>query len=130
MIRIYVKGSCVEGAGGWAAKIVTDSATTTVIGKKQFTTTPEMEIKAAIEGISSTPPHEPIIVHNTYIASALRQSKKNGPNTKLWECLNEVVNSRLMRVEWRQWSHDNEHMTQIEGLAFKRAKLTLATRNG
>ena len=114
-VIIYTDGACRgnPGPGGWGALIRFDSLEKEIFGGQANTTNNQMELSAAIEGLSilKEPCNVELFTDSKYVMDGITQwinkwkknnwrtaAKKDVKNKELWQRLDELIN--LHQVQW------------------------------
>lgn len=115
-VEIYTDGACSgnPGPGGWGAVLLYQGRRKELSGAEKETTNQRMELKAAIEALSSLkyPCRVKLYSDSAYLVNAFRQNwfrnwEKNGwvttkktpvENRDLWQKL--LALSRIHQIEW------------------------------
>ena len=117
MIKIYTDGSCLKnpGNGGWAAIICTDNEVKKISGSEKDTTNNRMELKAAIEALSSLKSKSDVVIFtdskylmqgiNSWIENWktnnwLTSNKKEVKNIDLWKDIDKYNNFHTVEWNW------------------------------
>ncbi|MDD5083018.1 MAG: cyclic pyranopterin monophosphate synthase MoaC [Dehalococcoidales bacterium] len=108
MIEIYTDGACnpISDQGGWAAVVVENDQKQSHSGTVGKTTSNRMEITAAIEGISRTPPDAEMTLYtdSQYLFGSMTKGWQRKANVDLWQRLDSAASKR--KVYW-QWVDQN-----------------------
>jgi len=109
MIRIYTDGACIgnPGPGGWAAIIFDGGERTELAGREEKTTNNRMELTAAIQGLSGTPPGSRVTIESDsqYLVNTMTRNWKRKANHDLWGRLDKLVAERSVDWAWTR-GHD------------------------
>ncbi len=116
-VTIYTDGACRgnPGPGGWGALIKFDSMEKEIFGGKNDTTNNQMELLAAIEGLTTL--KEPCIVElftdSKYVMDGITQwiknwkknnwktaAKKDVKNKELWQKLDHLISKHQVQWHW------------------------------
>ena len=116
-VTIYTDGACRgnPGPGGWGALIKFDSMEKEIFGGKNDTTNNQMELLAAIEGLTTL--KEPCIVElftdSKYVMDGITQwiknwkknnwktaAKKDVKNKELWQKLDHLISKHQVQWNW------------------------------
>jgi len=116
-VIIYTDGACRgnPGPGGWGALIKFDAAEKEIFGGQNNTTNNQMELSAAIEGLSIL--KEPCDVHlftdSKYVMDGITQwiqnwkknnwktsAKKEVKNKELWQQLDRLMSYHQVQWHW------------------------------
>ena len=116
-VIIYTDGACRgnPGPGGWGALIKFDTAEKEIFGGQNNTTNNQMELSAAIEGLSIL--KEPCDVHlftdSKYVMDGITQwiqnwkknnwktsAKKEVKNKELWQQLDQLMAYHQVKWHW------------------------------
>jgi cyclic pyranopterin phosphate synthase len=104
MIEVYVDGAHnpISDQGGWGVVMVDNSEKRTFSGIASQTTNNRMEITAAIEGISRTPPKAELTVHtdSQYLLGTVTKNWQRKVNRDLWIKLDEAISQRKVHWKW------------------------------
>jgi cyclic pyranopterin phosphate synthase len=104
MINIYTDGAYnpVLGQGGWGAVIVENNQKQVFSGMAKRTTSNRMEITAALEGISRTPPNSEVVVYtdSQYLFGCVAKGWQRKANRDLWQELDVAISKRKVLWEW------------------------------
>jgi len=115
-VIIYTDGACRgnPGPGGWGALIKFDSAEKKIFGGQNNTTNNQMELSAAIEGLSilKEPCNVELFTDSKYVMDGITQwiqnwkknnwktaAKKEVKNKELWQQLDRLMSYH--QVQWR-----------------------------
>ena len=116
-VIIYTDGACRgnPGPGGWGALIKFDAAEKEIFGGQNNTTNNQMELSAAIEGLSilKEPCNVELFTDSKYVMDGITQwiqnwkknnwktsAKKEVKNKELWQQLDQLM--AYHQVQW-QW---------------------------
>ena len=116
-VIIYTDGACRgnPGPGGWGALIRFDSAEKEIFGGQANTTNNQMELSAAIEGLSilTEPCNVEIFTDSKYVMDGITQwiqnwkknnwrtaAKKDVKNKKLWQKLDQLIAQHQVQWHW------------------------------
>ena len=114
-VIIYTDGACRgnPGPGGWGALIRFDSVEKEIFGGQANTTNNQMELSAAIEGLSilTEPCSVELFTDSKYVMDGITQwiqnwkknnwrtaAKKDVKNKELWQKLDQLISQH--RVQW------------------------------
>ena len=114
-VIIYTDGACRgnPGPGGWGALVRFDSVEKEIFGGQANTTNNQMELSAAIEGLSilTEPCNVEIFTDSKYVMDGITQwiqnwkknnwrtaAKKDVKNKELWQKLDQLISQH--RVQW------------------------------
>ena len=131
---VYTDGACKgnPGPGGWGSVIVQNNLLTTLSGPAEQTTNNRMELIAAIESLGYLPAGA--IVHlatdSQYLKNGIEswikgwkmcgwKTKSGTPvkNVDLWEKLDLLRQSRIVKWYWVKGHDDNEYNNMADKLA-------------
>ena len=115
-VIIYTDGACRgnPGPGGWGALIRFDSVEKEIFGGQANTTNNQMELSAAIEGLSTLtePCNVELFTDSKYVMDGITQwiqnwkknnwrtaAKKDVKNKELWQKLDQLIAQH--QVQWR-----------------------------
>ena len=115
-VIIYTDGACRgnPGPGGWGALIRFDSVEKEIFGGQANTTNNQMELSAAIEGLSilTEPCNVELFTDSKYVMDGITQwiqnwkknnwrtaAKKDVKNKELWQKLDQLIAQH--QVQWR-----------------------------
>ena len=115
-VIIYTDGACRgnPGPGGWGALIKFDTAEKEIFGGQNNTTNNQMELSAAIEGLSilKEPCNVELFTDSKYVMDGITQwiqnwkknnwktsAKKDVKNKELWQQLDQLMSYH--QVQWR-----------------------------
>ena len=115
-VIIYTDGACRgnPGPGGWGALIRFDSVEKKIFGGQANTTNNQMELSAAIEGLSTLtePCNVELFTDSKYVMDGITQwiqnwkknnwrtaAKKDVKNKELWQKLDQLIAQQ--QVQWR-----------------------------
>ena len=115
-VIIYTDGACRgnPGPGGWGALIKFDTAEKEIFGGQNNTTNNQMELSAAIEGLSilKEPCNVELFTDSKYVMDGITQwiqnwkknnwktsAKKEVKNKELWQQLDRLMSYH--QVQWR-----------------------------
>lgn len=111
MIEIYTDGAYNPALdqGGWGAVIVQDEQKHALSGIVKKTTSNRMEITAALEGISRTPPGSEVAVYtdSQYLFGSMTKDWQRRANRDLWQELDAAVGKRKTHWRWIDRNSDN-----------------------
>ena len=116
-VIIYTDGACRgnPGPGGWGALIRFDSAEKEIFGGQANTTNNQMELSAAIEGLSilTEPCNVELFTDSKYVMDGITQwiqnwkknnwrtaAKKDVKNKELWQKLDQLMNQHQVQWHW------------------------------
>ena len=116
-IVIYTDGACRgnPGPGGWGALIKFDIAQKEIFGGQNNTTNNQMELSAAIEGLSTLkePCNVELFTDSRYVMDGITQwiqnwkknnwktsSKKEVKNKELWQKLDQLMSYHQVKWNW------------------------------
>ena len=116
-VIIYTDGACRgnPGPGGWGALIRFDSAEKEIFGGQANTTNNQMELSAAIEGLSilTEPCNVELFTDSKYVMDGITQwiqnwkknnwrtaAKKDVKNKKLWQKLDQLIAQHQVQWHW------------------------------
>ena len=139
MIKIYTDGSCIgnPGAGGWAAVILDGKNEKIISGNKNNTTNNQMELLAAIKGLSNFNKKKSfkIFTDSNYVKDGITKwiknwkknnwktsAKKPVKNQELWEKLDKLVKFHDVKWEWIKGHSTNIYNNLADELAKKAAE--------
>jgi ribonuclease HI len=139
MIKIYTDGSCIgnPGAGGWAAIILDGKNEKIISGNKNNTTNNQMELLAAIKGLSNFNKKKSfkIFTDSNYVKDGITKwiknwkknnwktsAKKPVKNQELWEKLDKLVKFHDVKWEWIKGHSTNIYNNLADELAKKAAE--------
>ena len=139
MIKIYTDGSCIgnPGAGGWAAIILDDKNEKIISGNKNNTTNNQMELLAAIKGLSNFNKKKSfkIFTDSNYVKDGITKwiknwkknnwktsAKKPVKNQELWKKLDKLVKFHDVKWEWIKGHSTNIYNNLADELAKKAAE--------
>lgn len=114
-VEIYTDGSCLKnpGPGGWAALLLMGEREKLISGAQKDTTNNQMELMAAIEGLSALTRPCSVKLHadSQYVVRGMKEwihgwqknnwktaAKKPVENQELWKRLLEAA--KIHQVEW------------------------------
>ncbi len=121
MIEVYVDGAHnpISDQGGWGVVMVADGEKKTFSGIAKQTTNNRMEITAAIEGISRTPPKAELTVHtdSQYLFGTVTKNWQRKMNRDLWTKLDEVTSQRKVQWKWTDQTTKNPLHVEAHMLA-------------
>jgi cyclic pyranopterin phosphate synthase len=121
LIKIYADGAYnpVTGQGGWGAVVVSNGKKQILSGGTKSTTNNRMEIKAALEGILSTPSDSEVIVYtdSQYLYGCMAKGWQRRANLDLWKELDSAVEQRKVRWEWIDQNAGNPLHKEAHNLA-------------
>jgi ribonuclease HI len=116
-VIIYTDGACRgnPGPGGWGALIKFDIAQKEIFGGQNNTTNNQMELSAAIEGLSTLkePCNVELFTDSRYVMDGITQwiqnwkknnwktsSKKEVKNKELWQKLDQLMSYHKVKWNW------------------------------
>ena len=116
-VIIYTDGACRgnPGPGGWGALIRFDSVEKEIFGGQANTTNNQMELSAAIEGLSilTEPCNVEIFTDSKYVMDGITQwiqnwkknnwrtaAKKDVKNKELWQKLDQLITQHQVQWHW------------------------------
>ncbi len=116
-VIIYTDGACRgnPGPGGWGALIKFDSAEKQIFGGQNNTTNNQMELSAAIEGLSilKEPCNVELFTDSKYVMDGITQwiqnwkknnwktsAKKEVKNKELWQQLDQLMSYHQVQWHW------------------------------
>ena len=116
-VIIYTDGACRgnPGPGGWGALIRFDSVEKEIFGGQANTTNNQMELSAAIEGLSilTEPCNVEIFTDSKYVMDGITQwiqnwkknnwrtaAKKDVKNKELWQKLDQLITEHQVQWHW------------------------------
>ena len=116
-VIIYTDGACRgnPGPGGWGALIKFESAEKEIFGGQNNTTNNQMELSAAIEGLSilKEPCHVELFTDSKYVMDGITQwiqnwkknnwktsAKKEVKNKELWQQLDQLMSYHQVQWHW------------------------------
>ncbi len=116
-VIIYTDGACRgnPGPGGWGALIKFDIAQKEIFGGQNNTTNNQMELSAAIEGLSTLkePCNVELFTDSRYVMDGITQwiqnwkknnwktsSKKEVKNIELWQKLDQLMSYHQVKWNW------------------------------
>ena len=116
-VIIYTDGACRgnPGPGGWGALIKFDIAQKEIFGGQNNTTNNQMELSAAIEGLSTLkePCNVELFTDSRYVMDGITQwiqnwkknnwktsSKKEVKNKRLWQQLDQLMAYHQVQLHW------------------------------
>jgi ribonuclease HI len=116
-VIIYTDGACRgnPGPGGWGALIRFDSVEKEIFGGQANTTNNQMELSAAIEGLSilTEPCNVEIFTDSKYVMDGITQwiqnwkknnwrtaAKKDVKNKELWQKLDQLIAQHQVQWHW------------------------------
>ena len=116
-VIIYTDGACRgnPGPGGWGALIRFDSVEKEIFGGQANTTNNQMELSAAIEGLSilTEPCNVEIFTDSKYVMDGITQwiqnwkknnwrtaTKKDVKNKELWQKLDQLIAQHQVQWHW------------------------------
>ena len=116
-VIIYTDGACRgnPGPGGWGALIKFDSAEKKIFGGRHNTTNNQMELYAAIEGLSilKEPCNVELFTDSKYVMDGITQwiqnwkknnwktsAKKEVKNKRLWQQLDQLMAYHQVQLHW------------------------------
>ena len=116
-VIIYTDGACRgnPGPGGWGALIKFDITQKEIFGGQNNTTNNQMELSAAIEGLSTLkePCNVELFTDSRYVMDGITQwiqnwkknnwktsSKKEVKNKELWQKLDQLMSYHKVKWNW------------------------------
>ena len=116
-VIIYTDGACRgnPGPGGWGALVRFDSIEKEIFGGQTNTTNNQMELSAAIEGLSilTEPCNVELFTDSKYVMDGITQwiqnwkknnwrtaAKKDVKNKELWQKLDQLINQHQVQWHW------------------------------
>ena len=116
-VIIYTDGACRgnPGPGGWGALIKFDIVQKEIFGGQNNTTNNQMELSAAIEGLSTLkePCNVELFTDSRYVMDGITQwiqnwkknnwktsSKKEVKNKELWQKLDQLMSYHQVKWNW------------------------------
>ena len=116
-VIIYTDGACRgnPGPGGWGALIRFDSVEKEIFGGQANTTNNQMELSAAIEGLSilTEPCNVELLTDSKYVMDGITQwiqnwkknnwrtaAKKDVKNKELWQKLDQLITEHQVQWHW------------------------------
>ena len=116
-VIIYTDGACRgnPGPGGWGALIKFDSSEKEIFGGQYNTTNNQMELSAAIEGLSilKEPCNVELFTDSKYVMDGITQwiqnwkknnwktsAKKEVKNKRLWQQLDQLMAYHQVQLHW------------------------------
>ena len=116
-VIIYTDGACRgnPGPGGWGALIRFDSVEKEIFGGQANTTNNQMELSAAIEGLSilTEPCNVELFTDSKYVMDGITQwiqnwkknnwrtaAKKDVKNKELWQKLDQLIVQHQVQWHW------------------------------
>ena len=116
-VIIYTDGACRgnPGPGGWGALVRFDSLEKEIFGGQTNTTNNQMELSAAIEGLSilTEPCNVELFTDSKYVMDGITQwiqnwkknnwrtaAKKDVKNKELWQKLDQLINQHQVQWHW------------------------------
>ena len=116
-VIIYTDGACRgnPGPGGWGALIRFDSVEKEIFGGQANTTNNQMELSAAIEGLSilTEPCNVELFTDSKYVMDGITQwirnwkknnwrtaAKKDVKNKELWQKLDKLITEHQVQWHW------------------------------
>tara|TARA_B100000886_G_C20327250_1_gene450798 strand:+ start:522 stop:956 length:435 start_codon:yes stop_codon:yes gene_type:complete len=116
-VIIYTDGACRgnPGPGGWGALIKFDITQKEIFGGQNNTTNNQMELSAAIEGLSTLkePCNVELFTDSRYVMDGITQwiqnwkknnwktsSKKEVKNKELWQKLDQLMSYHQVKWNW------------------------------
>lgn len=116
-VIIYTDGACRgnPGPGGWGALIRFDSLEKEIFGGQANTTNNQMELSAAIEGLSilTEPCNVELFTDSKYVMDGITQwirnwkknnwrtaAKKDVKNKELWQKLDKLITQHQVQWHW------------------------------
>jgi len=139
-VQIYTDGACSgnPGPGGWGAYMVYGSTVKEIFGHELDTTNNKMEMKAAIEAISSLKRNCDIDLYtdSMYLKNGITEwlpnwiknnwRKKHNSmvkNLELWQKLHELSQKHNIIWHWVKGHANNEGNNRADSLATKARKM-------
>ena len=116
-VIIYTDGACRgnPGPGGWGALVRFDSVEKEIFGGQANTTNNQMELSAAIEGLSilKEPCNVELFTDSKYVMDGITQwiqnwkknnwrtaAKKDVKNKELWQKLDQLIAQHQVQWHW------------------------------
>ena len=116
-VIIYTDGACRgnPGPGGWGALIKFDTTEKEIFGGQNNTTNNQMELSAAIEGLSilKEPCNVELFTDSKYVMDGITQwiqnwkknnwktsAKKEVKNKRLWQQLDQLMAYHQVQLHW------------------------------
>jgi ribonuclease HI len=116
-VIIYTDGACRgnPGPGGWGALVRFDSVEKEIFGGQANTTNNQMELSAAIEGLSilTEPCNVELFTDSKYVMDGITQwiqnwkknnwrtaAKKDVKNKELWQKLDQLIAQHQVQWHW------------------------------
>ena len=116
-VIIFTDGACRgnPGPGGWGARIKFDTAEKEIFGGQNNTTNNQMELSAAIEGLSilKEPCDVELFTDSKYVMDGITQwiqnwkknnwktsAKKEVKNKELWQQLDQLMSYHQVQWHW------------------------------
>ena len=116
-VIIYTDGACRgnPGPGGWGALVRFDSVEKEIFGGQANTTNNQMELSAAIEGLSilTEPCNVELFTDSKYVMDGITQwiqnwkknnwrtaAKKDVKNKELWQKLDQLITQHQVQWHW------------------------------
>ena len=116
-VIIYTDGACRgnPGPGGWGALVRFDSIEKEIFGGQTNTTNNQMELSAAIEGLSilTEPCNVELFTDSKYVMDGITQwiqnwkknnwrtaAKKDVKNKELWQKLDQLITQQQVQWHW------------------------------
>ena len=116
-VIIYTDGACIgnPGPGGWGALVRFDSVEKEIFGGQANTTNNQMELSAAIEGLSilTEPCNVELFTDSKYVMDGITQwiqnwkknnwrtaAKKDVKNKELWQKLDQLITQHQVQWHW------------------------------
>ena len=116
-VIIYTDGACRgnPGPGGWGALVRFDSVEKEIFGGQANTTNNQMELSAAIEGLSilTEPCNVELFTDSKYVMDGITQwiqkwkknnwrtaAKKDVKNKELWQKLDQLITQHKVQWHW------------------------------
>jgi cyclic pyranopterin phosphate synthase len=121
VIEVYVDGAHnpISDQGGWGIVILENGEKHAFSGLAKQTTNNRMEITAAIEGISRTPPKAEITVHtdSQYLLGTVTKNWQRKVNRDLWAKLDEVMSQHKVHWKWTDQTAKNPLHLEAHSMA-------------
>ena len=138
-VIIYTDGACRgnPGPGGWGALIKFDTTEKEIFGGQNNTTNNQMELSAAIEGLSilKEPCSVELFTDSKYVMDGITQwiqnwkknnwktsAKKEVKNKELWQQLDRLMSYHQVQWHWVKGHAGNELNERCDQLARSAAK--------
>ena len=116
-VIIYTDGACRgnPGPGGWGALVRFDNVEKEIFGGQANTTNNQMELSAAIEGLSilTEPCNVELFTDSKYVMDGITQwiqkwkknnwrtaAKKDVKNKELWQKLDQLITQHQVQWHW------------------------------